>query len=159
MPIAAVAELLAERWRARCRDLDNYLRSTFRMPAPEAIPARLHLSQMADGSFRPENIGHMFAAVWMVEAGGVRPVPMDFEWRTRWATDESDTYYLMHAYSFVAEGGEMLLSERYGPRLVHRSRGRLVVGPPLTAEWTTCWHTGPAHKQAEPRATPDRGDK
>ena len=27
--IAAIVELLAERWRTRCRDLDTYLRSTF----------------------------------------------------------------------------------------------------------------------------------
>ena len=43
VPIAEVVELLAERWHARCRDLDNYLRSTFGVPAPKPIPARLHL--------------------------------------------------------------------------------------------------------------------
>lgn len=143
VPIPAVVELLAERWRARCRDRGDYLRSTFGVFAPAPLPTRLHLSRMADGSVRPENIGHDFAAVWVVEAGGVRPVPLDFEYRTRWDTDTSDTYYLMHAYSFVAEGEEVLLSERYGPQLRQRSRGRLVSGPPLTAEWSTLWHTGP----------------
>ena len=150
VPIAAVVELLAERWRVRCRDLDSFLRSTFGVPAPQPIPTRLHLSQMADGTIRPENIGHDFAAVWLVETGGLREVPLNFEWRTRWDTDPSDAYYLMHAYSFVAEGGELLLSERYGPGLVHRSRGRLVPGTPLTAEWTTCWHTGPEQRHAAP---------
>lgn len=150
-----VVELLAERWRARCRELDSYLRSTFGVPAPTLIPARLHLSQMADGTVRPAKIGHMFAAVWVVEASEIQEVPLDFEWRTRWNTDETDHYYLMHAYSFVAEGGELLLSERYGPELTHRSRGRFVPGPPLTAEWVTLWHSGPKQRHAEPGTTPD----
>src|SRR5262245_53661382 len=104
---------------------------------------------MADSSIRPENIGHMFAAVWLVEAGRVCQVPREFEWRTRWDSDASDTHYLMHAYSFVADGGELLRSERYGPGLKDRSRGRLAPGPPLTAAWMTCWHTGPEARQAE----------
>ena len=93
----------------------------------------------------------------MIEGEAIREVPLNFEWQTRWNTDESDTYYLMHAYSFVAEGGELLLSERYGPGLVHRSRCRLVPGPRLTAEWTTCWHTGPEQRRAEPGAAADGG--
>jgi hypothetical protein len=156
--IADVVGLLAERWRARCRDMESYLHSTFGVLAPKSIPKRLHLSQMADGTIHPENIGHAFAAVWLVEASGIREVPLNFEWQTRWATDESDTYYLMHSYSFVADGGDLLLSERYGPGLKHRSRGRLIAGLPLEAEWTTCWHTGPEQRHAEPSAAPD-GDK
>lgn len=155
--IAAIVELLAERWRTRCRDLDTYLRSTFGVSAPDSIPARMHLSQMADGTIHPENIGHNFATVWLVEADRIQEVPLNFEWQTRYDTDESDTYYLMHAYSFVSEGGELLLSERYGSGMLHRSRGRLNVGPPLTAEWTTCWHTGPEQSHADPCALPDGG--
>lgn len=145
VPITAVVELLAERWRARCHCLDDYLRTTFGVPAPASIPARLHLSQMADGTICPEQIGHLFAALWLVDAGGVREVSLDFEWCTRWDTDESGLHYLMHAYSFVAEGEELLLSERYGPGLKHRSRGRLVSGLPLRVAWRTSWHTGPEH--------------
>ncbi len=103
--IAAVVELLAERWRTRCRDLDAYLRSTFGVPAPDSIPSRLHLTQMADGTIDPENIGHYFSVAWLVEADEIQEVPLNFEWQTRYDTDESDTYYLMHSYSFVAEGG------------------------------------------------------
>lgn len=149
VPIVEVVELLVERWRARCRDLDGYLRSTFGIPAPDPIPTRLHLSQMADGTIHPEDIGHNFAAVWLVDAGGIREVPLNFEWQTRWDTDESDRYYLMHSYSFVAEDGDLLLSERYGPGLVHRSRGRLVTGPPLTAKWDTCWHSSSGTSPAD----------
>ncbi|MGL6075871.1 MAG: hypothetical protein ACRC8S_17075 [Fimbriiglobus sp.] len=140
--IAPIIELLAERWRTRCRDLDGYLRATFGVSAPPMIPERLFLSQMVDGTIHPENIGHDFAAVWLVERDTVREVPLNFEWRTRWDTDESDCYYLMHSYSFVSEGDELLLSERYGPGLTHRFRGRLSIGPPLSAEWVTCWHSG-----------------
>src|SRR5690349_15192519 len=113
VPISAVVDLLAAHWRTRVAGLDGYLRSTFGVPAPHLLPVRLHLSQMADGSINPQDIGHMFAAVWLVEASGVQAVPMDFEQLTRWDTDESDTYYLMTAYSFVAEGDRLLLSERY----------------------------------------------
>jgi hypothetical protein len=150
VPIMTLVGLLADRWRSRCRDLDNYLRSTFGVPAPNPIPTRLHLSQMANGSVRPENIGSMFAAVWLVELGSVREVPLDFEWQTRWNTDELDIYFLTHAYSFVVEGEDILLSERYGSALRHRSRCRLFIGPPLTADWSTCWTTGPEQVQAEP---------
>jgi hypothetical protein len=152
VPIAALVELLGERWRIRCGVLEYYLRSTFGVAAPAVIPARLHLSQMADGTVCPENIGHNFAAVWLVECDVVRQVPLDFEWQTRYDTDESSTYYLMHAYSFVVEGDKLLLSERYGPGMVHRSRGRLIPGPPLSAAWTTSWHTGPEQSHAEPVA-------
>lgn len=146
LPNIEVVELLVEHWRARCRDFDNYLHATFGMPAPMCIPTRLHLSQMADGSIYPENIGHDFAAVWLIEGLSIQKVPLNFEWQTRWDTDESDTYYLMHSYSFVIEGEELLLSERYGPNLIHRSRGVLAKEQPKSVKWTTCWHSGPEKK-------------
>jgi hypothetical protein len=35
--IAEVVELLVERWRARCRELNGYLRATFGVPTPKSI--------------------------------------------------------------------------------------------------------------------------
>jgi len=137
VPIGVVVDLLAAHWRTRLGRLDSYLRSTFGLAAPHPLPVRVHLSQMSDGSVNPPDIGHMFAAVWQIDADGVRMVPLDFEWRTRWDTDESGTYYLMTSYSFVAGDGELLLSERYGPGLVHRSHGRAVGSTVLAFEWTT----------------------
>lgn len=144
MPISVVVDLLVSHWRMRLANLDGYLWATFGVPAPSPRPVRLHLSQMADGSVHPENIGHMFAAVWVVEDCDIREAPLNFEWRTRWDTDDSGDYYRMPAYSFVAEAGELLLSERFGPRLVHRSHGRLLQGAAVAVEWTTLWHTAPS---------------
>ena len=140
LPINSVVDLLADHWRTRLASLESYLLSLFGEPAPVLLPTSLHLSQMADGTVHPQNIGHMFAAVWLVKAGSIQEVPLDFQNRTRWDTDASDKYYLMHAYSFVLDGNELLLSERYGPRLVHRSLGRIVIESPLTIKWETLWY-------------------
>jgi hypothetical protein len=140
-PIKSVVELLATHWRTRLAGLNSYLLSTFGVPAPENLPTSLHLSQMSDGSVNPQNIGHMFAAVWLVQVDSIQEVPLGFQNRTRWDKDESDAYYLMHAYSFVLEGDELLLSERYGPGLVHRSRGRVIAESPLAVEWETLWYS------------------
>src|SRR5262245_57134049 len=110
---------------------------------------------MLDGSM-PENLGRVAAAAWVVEGGVAVPVPVNHEWERMYATDPSDTFYLRPSYLFYRDGGEVLLSERYGPRMTHRSCGRVSsAGGAWQMEWTTRWHTGPEQRQAEPGAAPD----
>lgn len=142
IPIHVILERLVAHWKTRIQGFDVYFRSIFNVAEPKPLPRRLRLGQISDGSIRPENIGHELAALWLVDADGILSVPLNFEWRTQWDTDESDTYFLTSTYFFVSEGNELLLSERYGPGFFHRLYGQIVNAPEYSIEWKSLWHYG-----------------
>lgn len=141
IPVNVVVSVLIARWQTRLFGLNDYLRSTFGVDAPQPLPTSLHLSQMMDGNVKTAHIGWMFAAVWIVDGGIAREVPLNYDRRRRFETDDSGTYHIRPSYSFVHKGNKLLLSERYGPNLKHRSLGRLASHNTCVAvDWTTLWH-------------------
>jgi len=150
--------LIIRHWRQRLAGLPEYLRATFAVELSGFMPSALRLVRMRDGSIRPENIGREAAAVWIVEGGEARAVPFGHEWERTWDTEPSDVFYLRPSYLFYRDGCEVLLSERYGPSVAHRSLGRISqVGGVWEVEWATCWHTDPEQRHAEPDAAADGG--
>lgn len=141
IPIDALLQLLIARWHDRVADLPAYLWQQFGFRAEHACD-RLILVRMADGNLASRNIGRDAHSRWEHAAGRLRQVPLDHEWRTTYDTDPSGELYLTHSFLFFVDGGSVLLSERFGPNLIHRVIGEVrPFGGRMGVDWKTVWCT------------------
>lgn len=132
---------LVEQWAARLPVLGAYLEATFSYRPVEPIKVkRLFIAEMADGDVMNGNIGGLYAMKWVLKGGILEPVSLDYAYDEMYETDQTESLYLSPSYLFCHQDDVVLLSERYGPSLKHRLRGRLVsIDKQPTIQWETIW--------------------
>lgn len=140
-----IVSYLADEWATRLPVLENYLWATFDYsPVRPQKVERLFICVMADADVASNNIGGLYAQKWVLTHGVLEAVPLDFAYDEMYVTDESGDMFLSPSFLFCCQNDVVLLSERYGPSLVHRSRGTWIVrGEFPTIEWTTLWRSTP----------------
>jgi hypothetical protein len=94
---------------------------------------------MADGNVASGDIGGKYSRKWVLREGVLRLVPLDYAYDEMYVQDQNGETYVSPSFLFCVEGDEVLLSERYGPSLKHRLRGRIQSGRQSQIEWTSIW--------------------
>ncbi len=140
-----VLQALVAMWLARLPRLREYLQSQFGYSLDRPYGCkRLIIAMMADGDMKTNNIGGLYSSKWVLVDTSLEAVSLDFAYKEMYDTDQSGDLYVSPSFLFYLEGNEVLLSERYGPGLKHRLRGRVVSpAPSPTIEWTTIWSSAP----------------
>ncbi len=129
-------------WFTRRSNMAEYLHTQFGYELEsEQEFTRLIIAQTTDGNLDTNNIGGQFAAKWVVDADTLTAVDVNYAWNEMYNTDGTDSYYMTPSFLFCFDGDEILVSERYGPLLKHRIRGKCLgesAGAPKV-EWRTIW--------------------
>jgi hypothetical protein len=136
-----VLEHLLKRWVDRETHLGQFLQDQFgySLTRPHRF-RRLFIAQTSDGDVENNLPGGRFSSKWVFEHGSLRAVPLDYAHREMVETDEFDELFDSPSFLFYPDNGVILLSERYGPRLRWRLRGRISVRESSpTIDWTTVW--------------------
>jgi hypothetical protein len=152
-----VAQTLLDFWITIHPVIAEYLKDQFGFP--ERFPVffrQLIICEMADAAVSKTNIGGIYARKWVSDGQTLVPVAVDFAARTMYETDASREVYLSPSYLFAHENDIVLLSERYGPHLIHRRHGRIIgVGTLYQIEWQSLWRTDFRNRAPRPIPTPD----
>jgi hypothetical protein len=137
-----VLNLLHDLWRYRLENLSDYFLMQFGVATHGYSPAFLRIAQMKDGTIYPENIGHTFARVWVIESDQLVEAPLGHQARKWYDMDLTGKFYVTPSWLFVHEDIKLLLSERYEASLKHRSLGTIsFLNGRWHAEWSTRWDT------------------
>ncbi len=140
-----IARYLVEIWKATLPDVADYLRRQFGYSLDPAHQfKRLFICEMADAEVSDGNIGGRFARKWVFVNGALEEVALNFAAKEMHEKDESEVVYISPSYFFGLGLPFVLLSERYGPSLLHRRLGLILSGQPsLRIEWETLWCARP----------------
>lgn len=138
-----VLESLVGMWNARFPMLADYLLTNFGYRSTLSLPiSRLFIAQMADADVAAGNIGGLYLRKWVLRDGILDRVAINYDFDKMYETDPTDTIYLSSSFLYCHQGDSVLLSERYGPGLIHRLRGHVIKsGPQPIIEWVTLWKT------------------
>jgi hypothetical protein len=135
-----VLQTLVDLWVERLPSLAHHLQDTFGYSHPSSFTVdRLFIAQMADGNVASGDIGGKYSRKWVLREGVLRLVPLDYAYDEMYVQDQNGETYVSPSFLFCVEGDEVLLSERYGPSLKHRLRGRIQSGRQSQIEWTSIW--------------------
>jgi hypothetical protein len=141
-----IARYLAAMWNRILPNAGEYLHRQFGFPlAPVHRFLRLFICQMSDANVSTNDMGGMYARKWVMANDSLDEVALDFAYNEMYDTDESDNVFASPSYLFGYDSSGVLLSERYGPQLILRRRGKIIAdSEPLEIEWQTLWCIGPA---------------
>ena len=138
----AVVRYLVEFWRASVPNIGEYLRNQFGLSLDTGFQfKRLFICEMADATVSTGNIGGMYARKWVLLNDILESVALNYAYKEMYEMDTSGKVYLSPSFLYGRDADAVLLSERYGPSLKHRRRGRILAGGgQLTGiEWDTLW--------------------
>ena len=118
---------ITDTWAKRLPNLAQFLFEQFGYPPTWTHEVKqLFIAEMADGDVAAGNIGGLYAAKWIFEEGVFKEVALDYHYREMYNTDPSDNLYLSPSFLFCYGQGQILISERYGPALKRRLRGKII---------------------------------
>ncbi len=83
----------------------------------------------------------MYLRKWVLRAGVLQLVPLDYAYDEMYLQNQNGETYLSPSFLFCLEGDDVLLSERYGPNLKHRIRGRIRADGKPSIDWTSVWRS------------------
>jgi hypothetical protein len=134
---------IADSWLARVGSMGDYLRATFGCQL-DCLPTfdTLFIAETSDGIVASDYIGSEFSSKWTVYNGVLKSIDLESSHANLFHTDSSGTVYLMPSVIFCVDDASALVSERYGPNLKHRLRGRVVDSSDLSKlsiEWESLW--------------------
>ena len=135
----AVAFEIVTYWKNVTKDFQTYLQIQFhynldRTPAFEAV----HIIQTTDGDIANQCLGQVGLRKWEYSRGDLRIVAVNHAWNEMYIADPPGDFFTIPTYVFYFDGSKILLSERLGPRLIHRLLGIVhTTGGQLVVDWDT----------------------